>query len=558
MKFTNFIFYTGLWLYLVIVAIEFLIIQELGVSADSEPIVYMLMLIIPVILPVEITLVNRKREKAGHTDFGLMDALGKRKITEHETKEYMESAYPEIPSKYLSDVQYDLVIGKIGKKYIRVPIIRDGLNGFILGNVGSSKTTLLIGWLLSKLYLAKRSQGSLKWNFFVVDIKGEIYQKLLKIQGKYRAEDNHKIQVVQPSNHASWGWDVFYRIHKSSVTETEKLKAVTDIADALVQETGNNSYFYDNAKKILSGILYHYINQGYEFIPIVQMITRNNLDDLIERVVLEAEEQGEGIVLDKLKGFTGKQGNESIQDIQSTLLTYLDVFSYPDVIWALQLNPKKTSPSALDDGETNLDLAIEQGMLRTYQTLFRLITMQVLRHAEANFHETDERNTLIICDEASKIGRVEDLDGCMATLRSKHTGILLLFQSMHQFLDIYKQEKAYTILALCELKLFLSGDGDRETIEYVSTMAGEYKTARQNYDKKGIANSANDVKYSDEYRKIVNAESMMELREKKEAIAFIYGKYLRFKKFIYFEDKTLGTVYREIEAFNIANMEKEK
>lgn len=558
MRFTNFIFYTGLWLYLVILAVEFLVLQELNVTLNSTPIVYLCAVIIPSVLPVEITLTNRKREKAGHRDFGFMDAIGKRKITEHETKEYRESAYPEIPDKYLSDEPNDLVIGKVGKKYIRVRIIRDGLNGFILGNVGSSKTTLLIGWLLSRLYMTQHSKDTFKWNFFVVDIKGEIYQKVLKIKGKYRAEDNHKIRVVQPSNHSSWGWDVLYRIHKPRVTETEKLKAVTDIADALVQESGGNSYFYDNAKKILTGILYHYINLGYEFIPIIQTITRNNLDDLIEQVVREAEEQGEGIVLDKLKGFTGKQGNESIQDIQSTLLTYLDVFSYPDVIWALQLNPNRTSPSALDDGETNLDLAIEQGMLRTYQPLFRLITMQVLRHAEANFHETDNRNTLIICDEASRIGKVEDLDGCMATLRSKHTGILLLFQSMHQFLDIYKQEKAYTILALCEMKLFLSGDGDKQTIEYVSTMAGEYKTARQNYDRKGIANSANDVKYSDEYRNIVNSESMMELREKKEAIAFIYGKYLRFKKFMYFEDGTLGKLYREIEAFNTANMEKEK
>ena len=65
------------------------------------------------------------------------------------------------------------------------------------------------------------------------------------------------------------------------------------------------------------------------------------MDELITKIVKEAEEEGEGIILDKLKSFVGKKDNESIQDVEATLKEYLDVFSYPDVIYALETNPNK-------------------------------------------------------------------------------------------------------------------------------------------------------------------------------------------------------------------------
>lgn len=556
MRLKNFVFFAGLHFYIVLVAVVHYILStgDFGIYKASF-VLYPISALVLLIIPGVITKSNRLRESWGHKDFGLLDSLGKRKITEHETKEYQEAAYPIIPDKYIATRPRDLILGKVGKKYVYCPITRDGLNSFILGGVGSGKSTLLLGFLYTVLYGTgfQTKKDSLHYNFFVVDIKGEIYEKLLKLDCKYRASPGNLIQVVQPSNRSSWGWDVLYRIHKPVCSTTEKLKACTDIADALVQETGDNPYFTDNARKILTGVLFFYIEKGLDFIPIIQKLTRTPLDQLLTEICDEAKQDNNGIVADKLMGFVGKDGNESLQDIEATLKTYLDVFSYPDVVWCLQLNPQKTSPAALDDGVTNLDLAIEQGMLRTYQPLFRLITMQVLRHCESDFHEGDNRNTVLIVDEASRVGKIPDLDGCMATLRSKSTGICLCFQNQHQFLDLYGDDLAATILGLCELKVFLSGDGDKETIEYVSTMAGEYKLEKRNYDKNGFAGAAMDVKYSDDFRKVVNAESLMELREKQEAIAFIFGRYYRFKKFRYFEDKYLKPISKEIAEYNKNN-----
>lgn len=118
-------------------------------------------------------------------------------------------------------------------------------------------------------------------------------------------------------------------------------------------------------------------------------------------------------------------------------------------------NPNKTSPAALNDGITNLDLAIEEAMLEAYRPIFRLVTMQVLRHAESEFKEDDDRYTCLILDEAGRINNVQGLESSMATLRNRHTALICLYQSISQFKDIYPEQKAMTLLNLCELKIFL-------------------------------------------------------------------------------------------------------
>lgn len=464
------------------------------------------------------------------------------------------ASYPTVKKQFLTRKPQGFVLGKSHGKYVYVPVGKDGINAFFIGSPGSGKSVLLLGFLYSNLYVDKiirkeKARTSDCFNFFLVDIKGELYESLLKINGgKYRAVDDYPIQVVQPSNRESYGWDVFYRMRKLGATTTDKLKAVTDIADALVEETGDNPYFSDNAKKILTGVLLFFEDKGLDFVPIIQKLTRSNLGELLTEIVEEAELEGNGIVLDKLKSFVDKEDNESIQDIESTLKTSLDCFSYPDIIYCFKDNPNRTSPTALNDGSTNIDLAIEESMLLTYKPIFRLLCIQVLRHAEADFKETDKRRTAIIIDEAARVGKVEGLDGAMATLRSRHCSLLLFFQDMAQFRDIYKKEKADSILNICELKAFLSGAGDKSTTDFIANMAGKYTEIKISYGKTTFGKK--DVKYSEEEKNIVDGKSLMELREKNELICVIYGHYFRFKKLQYFRDPYLKGISEKIKQFN--------
>lgn len=555
MKPKHFLWFTGIWTYPLLVLLFQVIYTE--VSKDfiiPELLGILLVWVLPVLFPVIITVTNIERKQRGQTDFSFGATYGLAEKKEKQSKAYMEAAFPPVPKEYLSKVPTGLIVGTQKGKYAYCPLEDgNGINGMVLGNPGSGKSVLLLSWLYSMLFredIAQKAHlqqpAGRAYNFFIVDIKGELFEKLLQIKSaQYIAEQHKDFVVVQPSNRQSYGWDAFYKIHRPNVSETEFIKAITDIADALVVPTGSNPYFSDNAKRILSGVLYYYAKEGWEFIPIIQKLTRSPLGELLSEVVADAENKGMGVVLDKLKGFVGKDDNESIADVETTMKTNLDCYSLPDVQWCLDSNPVKASPALLSDGETNMDLAIEESMLLTYKPLFRLITMQTLRHCESEFHEDDTRYTCLIFDEAARIGEINGLDAAMSTLRSKHTALICLFQSISQFRDIYPKDKSQTLLNLCELKIFLSGSGDKDTTDLVSAMAGEYEATKMSYKRKGAFGGKSDGSYSIERRPIVDAKAMMELREKKQAIAFVYGHYMRVSKLMYFNDPILAPIINE-------------
>ena len=543
------LWFTGIWIYPLMAGLMHLMMDQF--STVPQWLYATAVYGFPVIFPIIITWTNIERKQRGQTDFSFGATYGLADKDERHSKAYLDAAYPGIPAQYASKIPTGLVLGKHKGKYAYCPVAKDGINGFVVGTPGSSKSVLLLGWLYSMLFrdeIAKkgRAKPGRSFNYFLVDIKGELFEKLLGIKAKdYKATEHPDFQVVAPAVRDSFGYDVFYKIHRESVSETEIIKAVTDIADALVVTTGENSaYFTDNAKKILSGVLYHYAKRGYDFLPIIQALMRNSLDSLLTTIVSEAQAENSGVVLDKLMGFVGKGDNESLADIETTLKTYLEVFSYPEMQWVLHDNPNKTSPAVLNDGKTNLDLAIAESMLVTYQVFFRLVTMQILRHSESEFHEDDDRYTMLIFDEAARIGQINGLDAAMSTLRSKHTALICLFQSISQFKDIYPREKAQTLLNLCELKLFLSGSGDKDSTDYVSAMVGDFETVKMSYKRKGVFGGKSDGSYSTERRPIIEARDMMELRERGEAIAFVYGHYIRCKKLRYFEDPYIAPILK--------------
>ena len=551
MKIKNIIWFTGLWFYPPLALIFHYIIYESEINIPLHPILKIAFAyILPLIVPIIITVTNIERQQRGQTDFSFAATYGLAAKDERHSKAYLDAAYPDIPAQYASKIPTGLVLGKHKGKYAYCPIDKDGINGFVVGTPGSGKSVLLLGWLYSMMFrneIAKKGHGKpgKPYNYFLVDIKGELFERLLGIKAQdYKAKEHKDFQVIAPAVESSYGYDVFYKIHREDATETEIIKAVTDIADALVVATGDNPYFSDNAKKILSGVLYYFAKQGYDFLPIIQTLMRTGLDELLTAIVADAENQNMGVVLDKLKGFVGKSDNESVADIETTLKSYLEVFSYPELQWTLHGNPNKTSPAALNDGTTNLDLAIHESMLVTYQPFFRLVTMQILRHCESEFKEEDDRYTMLIVDEAARVGKLMGLSAAMSTLRSKHTALVCLFQSISQFKDIYPKDKAQTLLNLCELKLFLSGSGDKDTTDYVSGMVGQYDVTKMAYKRKGVFGGKSDGNYSSERRAVVEARDMMELRERGEAIAFVYGHYIRCKKLRYFEDSYIAPILK--------------
>ncbi len=537
MKIKDFIWFSGIWLYPIIespVQVISMFSKDILRLNIPPPVLWC----IPIPFILHHIYLNLIRYKRGHRDFSFEDAIGKKIVSEEDSLAKKQASYPTIPDYYLSDTPVNFLLGKRDNKYIFYPMTSDGVNIFTVGTPGSGKSVMIQNVLRSNIL--NQSSETKPFNWALIDIKGEHFKKLLGTES-YKATGADLIKVIQPSNRFSYGWDVFYAVHKPNVTDTMILKAVTDISDSLVCKGGDNPYFEQNGKKILSGLLFFYIKEGVDFIPAIQKILRTPFGDLIKDVVALAEQKGYNIVLDKLKSFVGKDENESIQDVEATLKTYLDVFSYPDIIYSFYNSEYRTSPAVLSDCRTCLDLAIEESMLETYQPIFRLISIQILKYCESDFKESDERMTWIILDEAARCGKIPGIENAYATLRSRHCSIWTLFQDISQFSGLYK-DQADVLLNLCEIKIFLSGAGDKKTIDYVSNMAGEYEIENISYTKSGLLNSPSDVKFSRAHRPIVTSKDLMSLRSKNEMIAFVFGNYYRFNKYMYFKDPKLKNI----------------
>ena len=555
MTLSNLFIFTGLWLFLPIEVFMYYVAYEL---ISPRYLFYeeirLIILVAPVLIIISSTLTNISRYRYGHRDFSLKDALGKGQKEIHEGKAAHDAMYPKVKRKYLSRYPKDFVLGTTNNgRYIHYPLSEDGTMVYVIGAPGSHKTVMLISWLYAvyyqkRIYRDKSKKAGRMWNFVVVDIKGEIYRKLIKIKGQYVATGKERLRVFEPSNRLSYGWDVFYMLKGEHISDTTRLKALQDIADGLVEETKNNTYFSDNAKKILMGVLYFYSKKGEDFIPIIKKINSEPMDKLLEEIVKEAKIKGDSVTLSFLAGFVGKKDNESIQDVESTLKTKLQTFVYPDIVYALQNNPYKTSPRDLNTGKVSIDIAIEESMLAIYRPLFRLLCIQILKHCAAEFREEDNRMTSLIYDEAAAIKKIPDISNTMATCRSKHVNVCLIFQARTQFDSIYGRDEADTILNLCKLKIFLSCEGDKSTIDYVQNMTGKYIDKKQSYQKKGAL--IKNASLMDEEKPIVDGRALMSLTERKEAVVFINGNYYRIKKIMYFKDPYLAPIASEVINFN--------
>ena len=557
------LWFTGIWTYPLLA--QFMYFVADSIAGDfSIPIIVqnLLIYVFPLIMPITITWTNIERKLRGQTDFSFKAVYGGfTNKNEKFSKEYISRAYPDVNPKFCKKIPQGITIGRHKGKYICCPIDKDGIMCSLYGSPGSGKTTTMLSFLFSGIWQADlaakaKVDPACPYNFFLVDLKCELWKKLLFIEKEsdYRAAEHPEFQVFQPSNRQSYGWDVFYRLKEDGVTESEKIKLVSDLSDILIEAKEESDYFTTNAKRLFQGICLFYVYQNWEFIDIIQKITRSDLFELLSEIVPVAEQLGLGVVLDKLKSFENKQDNESIADVHSSMCQNLSIFSYPDIIYALRDNPLRTSPAVLNDGKTHLDFAIEDALLSPYRVLFRMVVMQILQHTEAVFTETEDRRTLLILDEFARCGFVPDIQNSMALLRSKKTSIILITQNQAQLKNIYKEDLSQAMLDLCELKVFLSGTSDKDTSDLVSRLAGEYDVTKLSYGRKGIMRSKSDEHYSSERRTLVEPSDLQTLRERNEAIIFLMGNYARVSKLQYFNDKLLTPIWKDKQAAAAAQL----
>ncbi len=428
-----------------------------------------------------------------------------------------------------------MVFGKQGRKYVSLPVgkegIRDGVSAIVLGSPGSGKSVFLTGFLLNNF------QQQNPTPVFCLDIKPELAKKSVCM-------DNKNVKIVDFTDRAKAGWNVYFSITQET-KDDEKMRVFDGISRALITSSNpKDKFFVNNARNILKFMLLYYYNHGTGFVDSITKIMAENVGGHIKQILADGENCPEnGIIYNGLKKYQGKD-SEAMQDIELTLQEHLTIFLNSDVRYQLRDNPIKACPADINNG-VSVFICLPMYLLDEYEDLLRLIVFQTISCMERR-GENWKKGAVLILDELARLGKLENLLGFLAVNRSLGVSVLMAYQDFSQIEKIYSKEEARSLMNLSEVTYVLSCK-DQETTNVLSDLIGEYREEKISHSRSALLHQSDGKQnVSQEYRKIMETADFQTLRERKEAILIIYGKYFRVKQFRYFEHPEFKKRYQEV------------
>ena len=227
-----------------------------------------------------------------------------------------------------------------------------------------------------------------------------------------------------------------------------------------------------------------------------------------------------------------------------TLQEHLNIFLNSDIRYQLRDNPIKANPNDLNNG-ISVFVCLPMYLLDEYEDLLRLLVYQTISTMERR-GEDWRQGAVLILDELARLGKLDNLLGFLAVNRSLGVSVLMAYQDFSQVEKIYSKEEARSLMNLSEITYVLSCK-DQETTKVLSDLIGEYQEEKVSHNRSELLHcSTGKENVSSEYKRIMEVADFQSLREKKEAILIVYGKYFRVKQFRYFEHPAFLKRYNEV------------
>lgn len=429
-----------------------------------------------------------------------------------------------------------LILGKQGKKFVSFPVgkagQRDGVSAVVLGSPGSGKSVFLTNFLLNNFMQEEPIP------VFCLDIKPELVRKSVNI------DENKNVKVVDFRDRSKVGWDVYFSLSQDT-TDDEKMRVFDGLSRALIISSNpKDKFFVNNARNILKFLLLYHFNKGLGFVDSITKVISEDVGEHIKKILEDKRYCPEGsLVYNGLKKYVDKE-SEAMQDIELTLQEHLNIFLNSDIRYQLRDNPVKANPEDLNEGES-VFVCLPMYFLEEFEDILRLITFQVISTMEKR-GEDWKQPVVLILDELARLGKLENLLSFLAVNRSLGVTILMAFQDFSQIEKNYTKEEARTLMNLSEITYILSCK-DRETTKVLSDLIGEYQEEKISHNRSALLHcSTGKENISSEYRKIMDVADFQSLRERKEVILILYGKFFRISQFRYYEDSTLSKRYQEV------------
>ncbi len=422
-----------------------------------------------------------------------------------------------------------LMLGKYKGKYVTYPVTDDG-NCLILGGSGSGKSA---NYIIDDLLMNDGDDCTV----CCVDIKGELSFKTQRL-------DNPAIEIFDPQDHSTIGFDPFYRL-SDNPTEQEKLETMRLVAESMIKiDNSTEAYWSLSARSMLTSLLLYHYDSGYDNLPdIISAIMSMPIKQEIAEIVNNCEE---GSVTRKLIMPYYDLADDTLTSIFSSINIAVNAFFDSNIVWALRDAPRKTNPLHLESGKS-LFLRIKEESLSAYSLLISLILNMIL--TELSRRPENAKKVLLVIDELPRLigeGSIGMLPKASLTIRSRRVSLILVTQSLAALEGGFKKPEISTLIANCSTKIILDCSA-RETANEVLGWIPKYTQIRSTKPTGGKTRNGN-VSFDEKAR--VDSADLMNLISDGEAIIIHKTGYYRVKKVPYFADKYLKPQAEAIRRHN--------
>ena len=519
--------YSGIILFPVTFLALSYLLNTFGLRID-EPILIPILSLIPTIYTWSI---NTVAYRNGKRKFGLFDAFNWRRDPYAQQSFKQKAMWPEINKALFSKDPAGIVIGRSGSRYVVNDPKGDGAHHtLVVGTTGCGKTsTVILPTVLATKEMAK----------LVVDIKGEISEK-----GEYL--DDPKVQIIDPTDGKSFGYDPLYKL-KGNSNEQEIMDILSEIMYSImpINAAEKNPFWSNSARDMFMGLSLFYVRSGIkDLISIVDEILQKPIADAVEAVMNETDNtSSEYKYMVKFNGMA----EETLSGVYAQLSNSITLFSNDyNIRYCLSENPLKANPKALNE-DKSIYLVIKEEKLSQYAPLLHMIINQTISEMELRSEKADP--CLLIIDELARItstGKIHKISDGLATLRSRNVSMILVTQSIEALENAYSKSEVSAILTNMPYKVILQASSSSTQRDIIG-WCGKYKEFKETYSRGGKS-QGHSTSY--EEKDIVTGADLMALPMSGDAILISPFGYNRIRKCPYYKDKILSKKARDIKNHN--------
>lgn len=349
--------------------------------------------------------------------------------------------------------------------YVGKPAGADG-HILVVGGAGSGKSSCI------SIPTLETWGGTM----FAIDIKGDLSAYYANI----KKHDKKPYVIFDPTNPKTKGYDPYYLLRNSKPEDL--VQNAREIALSIIPLPADTTdpYWIESAQNILTGGILYYEDMGATFSQTMDDILSEPVENLIKHIMASDILPAQKFV-SQYKGMK----SETIASIATTLCNNIMVFATDPLIYDA-LSKDEADCFRMEDLEhSNIFIKLPQDKITQWGKVVTLMANQLIRTLERRADQIEARSKdqapiLLAFDEFANVGKIESIEGALATLRSKGVTIALFIQSIAQLDRLYGHGASSAMLDNCPYKAILNVASPKSQ-EHFSKLTGTFEVEKKGY-----------------------------------------------------------------------------